>query len=350
MRRRAREILCIVLCWIVMAWPSLSYADDLLPKHVTEKSQLAVSRGLEFLAKTQGQDGSWKHASDGAQYPVSMTALAGMAFLANGNTTSRGPYADQVRKTVRYLIRQQSSSGLIAGRAQENGRPMYGHGFSLLFLATAYGMETDPRIRDEMHDVIRDAVKLTASGQSALGGWTYTPGSGDEGSVTITQMQALRAAHNAGFTIPPKTIDNAIRYLERCKTPDGGIRYAFHSGNDTRMPISAAAICCLYSAGEYDSPLAESCLELVFDSFMSNKQNWNRYGHSYYANFYAAQAFYQAGDEYWDEFFPVTRDQLIDQQADDGSWTGDGVGPTYGTSLSLVILQLPYKFLPVYQR
>ena len=37
-------------------------------------------------------------------------------------------------------------------------------------------------------------VKLTASGQSAAGGWTYVPGMGDEGSVTVTQMQGLRAA------------------------------------------------------------------------------------------------------------------------------------------------------------
>jgi len=30
----------------------------------------------------------------------------------------------------------------------------------------------------------------------------YTPGTGDEGSVTVTQVQALRAARNAGFLVP----------------------------------------------------------------------------------------------------------------------------------------------------
>jgi hypothetical protein len=34
----------------------------------------------------------------------------------------------------------------------------------------------------------------------------------------------------------------------------------------------------------------------------------------------------------------------------EGSWDGDGIGKTYGTSIALVILQLPYKYLPVYQR
>ena len=35
------------------------------------------------------------------------------------------------------------------------------------------------------------------------------------------------------------------------------------------------------------------------------------------------------------------------QQPDD-TWQGD-VGPVYGTSIALTILQLPYKFLPIYQ-
>ena len=33
-----------------------------------------------------------------------------------------------------------------------------------------------------------------------------------------------------------------------------------------------------------------------------------------------------------------------------GIGNGDGIGRTYGTSIALIILQLPYKFLPVYQR
>ena len=46
------------------------------------------------------------------------------------------------------------------------------------------------------------AVKLIARSQSGPGGWLYTPDSnGDEGSVTVTQIQALRACRNAGIRI-----------------------------------------------------------------------------------------------------------------------------------------------------
>ncbi len=200
-----------------------------------------------------------------------------------------------------------------------------------------------------MEEVIKKAIELTSAGQSRLGGWTYYPGGGDEGSVTVTQMQGLRAAHNAGFTVPKGTIEKAIRYLELCRTSDGGIMYSYGSGGGTRLPITAAAVCCMYSAGEYESPLAESCLKYVIAQFRSSGKSF-RTGHDFYTNIYAAQAFYQAGDEYWDAYFPPTRDNLIQSQREDGHWDGDGIGPVYGTSLASTILQLPYKFLPIYQR
>jgi len=58
-----------------------------------------------------------------------------------------------------------------------------------------------------------------------------------------------------------------------------------------------------------------------------------------------------AGNKYWDEYFPTVRDQLLKMQdGSEGSWNGDGIGKTYGTAIALIILQLPYKYLPVYQR
>jgi len=252
---------------------------------------------------------------------------------------------------MQYVMSNARGSGLISGPGEEQGRPMYGHGFGLMFLASAYGMETDPRNREALAKTINDAIQLTARGQSAYGGWTYIPGGGDEGSVTVTQVQALRAAHNAGFTVPKGTIEESVRYLERCRTPEGGISYSLGSGGGARLAISCGALASMYNAGEYDSPMSEACLAYVWKHFSLAKGSWSRGGgHDYYSHLYAAQAFYQAGDKYWDEYFPDARDQMLKQQQPDGSWTGDGVGPVYGTSLALTILQLPYKFLPIYQR
>jgi len=46
---------------------------------------------------------------------VAMTSLAGMAFLANGSTPSRGAYSENVAKIVEYLISNVRSNGLITG-------------------------------------------------------------------------------------------------------------------------------------------------------------------------------------------------------------------------------------------
>lgn len=116
------------------------------------------------------------------------------------------------------------------------------------------------------------------------------------------------------------------------------------------MPISAAAVATLYNAGQFDGQIATDCLKYVWDQFQA-VEGWDKGGgHAFYAHLYAAQGFYMAGDEYWDAYFPAARDQLLKMQADDGSWNGDGIGQVYGTAVATIILQLPFKFLPVFQR
>jgi hypothetical protein len=164
-------------------------------------------------------------------------------------------------------------------------------------------------------------------------------------------MQGLRAASNAGFNVPKGTVEAAVKYLEKCKTPEGGIEYSLGSGGGPRLAISAAAIATLYNAGQYDSKLADDCLHFVIKQFDMTKGQWSKgTGHEFYTHLYASQAFYQAGDKYWDAYFPQTRDELISMQNANGSWDGDGVGPIYGSAIGAIILQLPYKFLPIYQR
>jgi hypothetical protein len=320
-----------------------------LPKHITEETLSAVNKGLDYLAGSQSDDGSWI-TGGGQAYPVAMTGLTGTALLAHGDAPTRGKYAKNVQGAVEFLVRCATPTGLLTGPTQDSGQPMHGHGFALMFLACVYGMISKEALRQQVGAAIRKAVALTSQGQSDQGGWTYVPGSGDEGSVTVTQVQALRAAHNAGFLVPRGVIEEAVHYLERCRTPEGGIRYSLLSGGGPRLPISAAAVATLYNAGQFDAPIATDCLKFVWDQFRSS-EDWNKgFGHSFYTHLYAAQGFYMAGNEYWDAYFPKCRDQLIAMQAPDGSWNGDGIGQVYGTAIAAIILQLPFKYLPIFQR
>src|SRR5437870_7862409 len=220
---------------VTLPVPPAHSAEELLPKHVTPDTLKAVRTGLDYLARTQGADGGWHESAGGEAYPVAVTSLAGIAFLANGNTPTRGRYAPQVQAAVDYLLKCSEPSGIITGPNNEMGRPMHGHGFALLFLASVYGTETKEATRVRLKEVVDKAVNLTARGQSGAGGWTYIPGAGDEGSVTVMQVQVLRAANNAGFNVPRATIEESVRYIERCSTPEGGICYSLGSGGGPRL-------------------------------------------------------------------------------------------------------------------
>jgi hypothetical protein len=73
-------------------------------------------------------------------------------------------------------------------------------------------------------------------------------------------------------------------------------------------------------------------------------------GHYFYSHFYMAQGMYQRGGPDWKKYYPQIHDRLLQLQSVDGSWTGDGVGTTYGTAIACVVLQLPYGYLPICQK
>lgn len=329
--------------------PAAAFAqeDEPRPDGVTEEIAKSIDRGLQYLVRSQNRDGSWRSAGNYGNYPTAMTALAGMALLASGSTPTRGRHWLAVRRAAEFLLRAAQPDGVITAPAEE-GRSMYGHGFSTMFLAEVYGMEEDKPRQDALRRVLTNAVQLTSRSQSRAGGWLYTPESnGDEGSVTITQIQALRACRNAGITVPPKVIQDAVAYIKNSANPDGGIRYRAGMGGEGRPPLAAAAVAVLYNAGRYDDPLAEKSLAFAMRTLPINGSG---NGHHYYSQLYLAQALYQRGGKDWDDYYAKMSQWLLSQQKSDGSWVGDSVGPTYGTAIALTILQLPYAHAPIYQR
>lgn len=321
---------------------------DRLPPGITPKTVEAIDRGLSYLGRMQDRQGAWANQGGYGSYPVAMTALAGLALMMDGNTTTQGRYAINVDRAARYLVRSATGTGLIAHTDQEP-RPMYGHGFALLFLSQLYGMTESVERQEVIRGVLQRGVVLTGQAQSRLGGWIYTPDSnGDEGSVTITQVQALRSCRNAGIAVPKKVIDLAMDYLVKSQNSDGGIRYSLNQrGGASRAPITAAAVCCWFNGGEYDNPLAKRALRYCKENI---KGDIPYRGHDYYANLYMAEALYLSSDPDWMDYFTKRRDLLLQSQRPDGSWYGDGVGDIYGTSLALIILQLPFNQLPIMQR
>ncbi|TWT75834.1 hypothetical protein Pla123a_26160 [Posidoniimonas polymericola] len=317
-------------------------------------TQEVIDQGLRWLASEQHRLGHWTAQG---RYPTAMTALSGLAFLCEGSTPTQGPYADNVRNAVDYLIRQARPNGLI-GDPLRDDRYTYGHGFSMLFLSQVLGEEEDYQRRQELVRVLTKAVEFTGEAQTAAGGWGYVSAkdqSGfDEGSTTITQVQGLRGCRNAGIPVPKQVIDKAVEYIHNCTLKDGGVQYSSKGGGG-RPAITAAAIACLYNAGEYDDEYVPRMREYCRRHLDSHNQS--NYGHWHYAHFYYSQVQYREGGESWDNYRKATASKLLREASRVQTPAGQGVtwgqgyiGNVYTTALNLIILQQDNAVLPIYQR
>ena len=197
----------------------------------------AVARGLEWLAAHQSRLGHWTASGD--TYPTAMTALAGIALLCEGSTTTQGKYAPNIRKAVDYLVSHSRSNGLI-GDPDRDDRYTYGHGFSMLFLSQVLGEEEDAERREQLVDVLTRAVQFTGRAQTSAGGWGYVSakdGDGfDEGSTTITQVQGCAAAATPASPCPRKSSTRPSSTSRTCTGPDGGVRYNLPERRRRRPP------------------------------------------------------------------------------------------------------------------
>jgi hypothetical protein len=366
-----RFFLAGALALALLATPTQARGEE-IPKEYHQ----TIKKGLEYLAKSQYKDGHWDGVN--GMYAMSMTGLAGMAFLCEGSTIREGKYRDNIRRAVNYLMERQQPNGLLGVPTSqaEGGRYMYGHGFALLFLSCVVGEEDNAARRKKLIEVCERACKFTRDAQTNRGGWGYVSakdGSNfDEGSVTITQIQGLRAARNAGVIVPNEAIKDAQKYLQDSTGSDGGVQYslAFGGGGGGGRPaLTAAAICCGFSFGEYKSDLVKKWLKNCQNTIQMMSGS-RRTGHEEYTHYYFAQVVYVLGEDRFKKLFPdaksdelitwkAYRKELFDEfkrtQSQDGSWSADSwtarmVGPVYVTACYLAVMQLDKGALPIYQR
>jgi prenyltransferase beta subunit len=309
---------------------------------LTEAAQSAIDRGLNYLAKRQGDNGAF--AGSGYSRNVAVCSLAGLAFLSAGSTPGRGPYGKALRRALEYVQKNAQENGFICYEAATSHGPMYDHGFGTLLLAEAYGMAPDDALRER----VARAVKLIVATQNKEGGWRYEPRPIEADlSVTVSQIMALRAARNSGIFVPNDTIEKCIDYVKRSQNADGGFMYTLQGG-PSRFPRSAAGLVALYSAGIYEGDEIKRGLEYV-EKHLPTENDPNRDTHYLYGHYYAVQAMWHAGGEHWEKWYPAIRDTLVTQQSRDGVWQ-DPISNEYGTAMACIILQMPNNYLPIFER
>lgn len=347
-----------------LGWHSFSQermADASLSRDmITPEAQTAIDSGLAYLYRNQHADGSFgtgRHEGN-----IAITSLCGLAFMAGGHQPGRGRYGRAVTKALQFIINHEhrGTPGYLFNASSTLHGPMYGHGFGTLFLAEACGMAPNARLRDDLRGTLDRAVQLIINTQNVEGGWRYQPARADADlSVTICQIMALRAARNAGFAVPKTVADNCTQYVRNCQDRfSGGFRYQ-QRGGPVGFARTAAGVVALYSAGIYDGDEVKKGLDYLVTNCMPGRNQNNPFSrhdhemqiHYYYGHYYAAQAMWIAGGDYWRNWYRAIRDELLqhDRQGD-GSWFDHRICPHYSTAMALIILQIPNHYLPILQR
>lgn len=352
-RRRGCLLAALAACASLLpvaarAQESVPAVREVLPPGVSRNVDRAIERGVEYLLRQRSRQGywsGWEYDSD--IYRCSVTSLVGLALLARGSTPTRGPHAKVVDEITDYLIACSTSNGLITSGRQNERRPMYSHGLAMTFLAQVFGSTADPDRREAIRRVLHKAVELSERSQTDGGGWGYRPDHrNDEGTLTVTQLQGLRACRDAGILVPKRMIDRGLGYIARSSSPDGSVRYRIYS-NEYRPGVTCAAVVALWNAGDYDSDLFRRTTRYVNRNI---GMEWSHGHHQEYVAYYLAQAKWVQGGKIWSDFYRHAAPFMLREQRGDGSWEGHDGGAVYGTAVALILLQLPYNRLPVYQR
>jgi hypothetical protein len=326
---------------------------------LSPSDEAAIERGLDrLLALQDARSGAF-----GRQHKVAVTSLAGLALLASGDQIQRGRRGAAIHGAVRYLLSPEILTrprpGLVfITDGVDQGR-MHAYGFAVLFLAQVYGhSDRDLEIREALDGAVRTIVRA----QTSRGGWGYRlrgePQWGDdEASVTVTQIQALRAVRNAGVHVPGACIDSAIGYVKQSMHSDGGVRYSLSmrgkQASNVSFELTAAAVATLNASGVYRSEYLTRGLGYLRRALQKERTPDRAAGDFYfYGNFFAAQAFFQASGADWEGWFPPVRQELLEAQRTNGGWESPkrNFDEAYATASALLILQLPRRYLPIYQR
>lgn len=311
----------------------------------------SVEKGLAFLALKQNDDGSWTckigqkagesyYGKDGKH--VGVTSLATIAFMMNGHFTERGKYYKIVKKAIDFIQTCVTEDGYVTF----DGSRMYSHAFATLCLSFAYGMTKDDTIRQKL----KKAVDLISRVQNKEGGWRYSPSPTDSDlSITVSTLQALRAAKTAGISVSIDVINSAQTYVKQCSTLYGFSyqNYKTNEKGDHRVtyPLTACGVVSMYSVGNYKSKEIDNGLRRLKNI---DELRWGKY-HYLYGHYYASQAMYMAGPSYWNSYYKTVASEILAKQLDDGSWKDD-VGPTYATAMACIILQMPNETFPIFQK
>ena len=167
-------------------------------------------------------------------------------------------------------------------------------------------------------------------------------------------MMALQSARMGGLEVPASTVKRLDAFLDTV-AHDGGRRYAYNRSEAPTPTMTAEGLLCRQYMGwqREDPRMADGAARLLARPIDYSDQN-------VYYWYYATQVLHNLDDERWDQWNRVMSRELPRHQVREGkergSWHADldhwgqHGGRLYTTCLSIYMLEVYYRHLPIYSQ
>ena len=313
----------------------------------------AVIKGLRWLKKNQNSDGSWGKADSPA-----MTGLALLAYLGHCETPASEEFGDTVMKGIVYLVNfGMKNNGKLSSNFTANGW-VYEHAIATYALGEAATFAKELKIEiPGLMEVTEKAGQFIIDNQNENGGWAYLyskKGGHTDTSVVGWQLQALKACSHTAIKYRGlnSCVSKGLKYLSEMQNENGGFGYSSAEGpvSGKYFTLTGVGALCHQMWGKGNSSEARKGVKYIKEN---TKFDWNTEDSDLYAHYYESQAMMQAGGDNWKFYNDLFRDQVLNNQNEDGSWKApkfSGHGQTasadvYRNTLSILMLEVYYRFL-----
>jgi hypothetical protein len=348
-------------------------AGDLLAAYggnrLTEEAVLAA---LEWLARNQHKDGSWSLTgpySDGAsdENKLAATTMALLAFQGHGDThipPDPGAFKkdSDYERAVRFskvvangwaaMLKTLEKDGSFSVDCLSHER-LYSQGQALIAICEIYAMTKDEKFKEPAQRVVDYAVAIQ---DKQGGGWRYEPGMDSDTSVSGWYMMGLQSARMGNLNVPQETLDRLTKYLDSVAMVEGR-QYRYRLNGPTTDAMTAEGLLCRqYLGWKRNDPRMLGGMQFIAERPMQ----WSTGKRNVYYWYYATQVAHHMEGQYWRDWNNVMKQMLPSNQTrkgkEDGSWNpnGDIYGDTHGrlyvTCLSVYMLEVYYRHLPIYRK
>jgi hypothetical protein len=365
--------------------------------HNRELVESSLKKGLVWMANAQLDNGGWgagTHSHQDVRDPHAVaadpatTALVGMALLRNGNTLTKGKYAENLKKGLDFLLEAVENTPeqnkYITNLKGTQPQTKLGQNIDVILTMQFFTNilskidKKDCSCIDRIEDALNKCVRKTQQAQDVDGGIR------DGGWAPVLQSalanNALESAKDVGAKVDDKVLEKSREYQKSnfdVKTNSavtgkaaGVMLYSVSgsaraSAKEARSADSAVAKAKKEGKLKADAPVTEQNLVVAGMSSTQAKKYETAYnvrkaatiraqdgdvvdgfgsngGEEYLSYLMTGESLIIGNDNSWKNWFEKMAGRMVQIQSNDGSWQGHHciTSPVFCTATCLLILSI----------